>query len=258
MLPISVFIIAKNEADRIAKTINSVKSIANEIIVVDSYSSDETSLIATNLGAKVILKHWNGYGEQKIFAQKQCNNKWLLNLDADEELSDELVNEIKNIFSKSINNNIAGFYIKIVNKFRFEAKPKKFAYYYNQLRLYNIDYAGFRNSSVHDSVILKNNNKQVLQLTNIVYHQSFRSFHHWIEKINSYSQMQALDAVQNNKKISVLKIFFTPFASFFKAFIIRRYFIYGLDGIIYSLLFAFSRFAKYIKIRELQKIKKDI
>jgi len=258
MLPISVFIIAKNEADRIAKTINSVKSIANEIIVVDSYSSDETSLVAKNLGAEVIFNHWNGYGEQKIFAEKQCRNKWLLNLDADEELSIELVNEIKNMFSKSISDDIAGFYIKIVNKFRCEAKPKKFAYYYNQFRLYNIEYAGFRNSSVHDSVILKNNHKKVLQLQNIVYHQSFRSFHHWIEKINAYSQMQAIDAIQNNKKISSVKIFFTPFVSFFKAFIVRRYFIYGLDGIIYSLLFAFSRFAKYIKIRELQKIKKDI
>ena len=111
---------------------------------------------------------------------------------------------------------------------------------------------------MHDSVILKNNHKKVLQLQNIVYHQSFRSFHHWIEKINAYSQMQAIDAIQNNKKISSVKIFFTPFVSFFKAFIVRRYFIYGLDGIIYSLLFAFSRFAKYIKIRELQKIKKDI
>ena len=255
MLPISVFIIAKNEADRIAKTIKSVKSIANEIVVVDSYSSDETPLIAKNLGAKVIFNHWNGYGEQKIFAQNQCSNKWLLNLDADEELSAELAEEIKNIFSKSIAENVAGFYIKIVNKFSFETKPKKFAYYYNQFRLYNIDYAGFRDSTVHDSVILKNNDKQVLQLKNIVHHQSFRSFNHWIEKINSYSEMQALDAVKNNKKISGFKIFFTPFISFFKAFIVRRYFIYGLDGVIYSLLFAFSRFAKYIKIRELQKTK---
>ena len=94
-----------------------------------------------------------------------------------------------------------------------------------------------------------------MQLKNIVHHQSFRSFNHWIEKINSYSEMQALDAVKNNKKISGFKIFFTPFISFFKAFIVRRYFIYGLDGVIYSLLFAFSRFAKYIKIRELQKTK---
>jgi glycosyltransferase involved in cell wall biosynthesis len=258
MLPISVFIIAKNEADRIAKTIDSVKNIANEIIVVDSYSSDETCLVAKNCGAKVILNTWVDYGSQKIFAQQQCQNKWLFNLDADEELSLELADEIKNIFSQPIANGVAGFYIKIVNKFRFENKPKKLAYYYNQLRLYHIDYAGFRNSAVHDSVILKNNKSKVLQLKNIVYHQSFRSFSHWIEKINTYSQMQAKDAIEKNKNVSNIKIFLTPILSFWKAFIIRRYFIYGLDGLIYSILFAFSRFAKFIKIKELQKAKKII
>lgn len=258
MLPISVFIITKNEADRLAKTINSVKNIAQEIIVVDSHSSDSTCLVAKNCGAKVISNAWNGYGAQKIFAQKQCQNKWLLNLDADEEISPELADEIKNIFSRPISSEVVGFYLKIVNKFRFEEKPKKFAYYYNQLRLYNVDYAGFRNSSVHDSVLLKQPNGKILQLKNIVYHQSFRSFNHWIEKINSYSQMQAEDAIKKNKTVSNIKIFLTPLLSFLKAFIIRRYFIYGLDGLIYSSLFAFSRFAKFIKIKELQKAKKII
>jgi glycosyltransferase involved in cell wall biosynthesis len=256
---ISVFIIAKNEADRIAKTIKSVQNIADEIVVIDSYSSDQTCEIAKSLGAKVLQNFWQGYGQQKIFGEQACKNKWILNLDADEELSPELATEIKNIFQQPLANNLAGFRIKIVNKFRFETKPKKLAYYYNQFRLYNVDLAGFNNSSVHDSVLLKmqNNNATILQLKNIVYHQSFRSFSHWLEKINSYSQMQAKDFVVKNKKPSIFKLLISPFLGFFKAFFIRRYFIYGLDGIIYSYIFAFSRFIKFAKIRELYKAKNN-
>lgn len=257
MNPISVFIITKNEEDRIEKIISAVKKIADEIIVIDSGSVDRTREICESQGAKVIFNQWRGYGQQKIFGENQCKNNWVLNIDADEELSPELSTEIMEIFSKNIDDKIAGFKIKIVNKFRFENKPHKFAYYYNQFRLYRKDLAGFNNSTVHDSVILKNKNiGEIIDLKNIIYHQSFRDFKHWIDKINSYSSMQALDAVQKNKSANYFKIFISPSVAFFKAYLVRRYFIYGLDGIIYSYLYAFSRFAKMIKIREQFKAKK--
>lgn len=259
MTPISVSIIAKNEGDRIAQIIQAVKNIADEILVVDSGSVDDTCKIAMQEGAKVMFNEWKGYGAQKIFAEKQCRNDWVLNIDADEEISPELSNEIKEIFSQEIAGDVAGFRVKILNKFRFEKKPKKSAYFYNQFRLYNKNLAGFRDSTVHDSVILKEGVKaKILQLENIIYHQSFKSYAHWIEKINSYSQMQALDSWQKGKKTSALKILLVfPFA-FFKAFFVRKYFTYGLDGFIYSFLFAFSRFAKNIKIRELNKEKSGL
>jgi hypothetical protein len=128
------------------------------------------------------------------------------------------------------------------------------AYYYNQFRLYNKEFAGFKNSSIHDSVELKQQFKdekdKIGQLKNIIYHQSFRSYKHWIDKINSYSEMQAKDAFQKGKNVSVLKIFLTPFSAFLKAYFLRRYFIYGVNGVVYSCLFSFSRLAKVIKIRE--------
>ena len=83
MLPISVFIITKNEADRIAQVINAVKKIANEILVIDSGSSDETCKIAAGAGAKVLFNKWQGYGQQKKFGESKCINKWILNIDAD-------------------------------------------------------------------------------------------------------------------------------------------------------------------------------
>lgn len=256
-LPLSVFIITKNEEDRIANVVNLVKDFADEVLVIDSGSSDNTLDVATKSGAKVIFNEWKGYGPQKIFGENNCKNDWILNIDADEEVSSELADEIIHLFNSNKLNEYKGYRVKIVNKFRFEKKPKKFAYYYNQLRLYNKNYAGFKDSTVHDSVTLLEGTKdsEIGQLQNIIYHQSFRSFEHWIEKINFYSTMQAKDAVDKGKKVSIIKIILTPIFAFLKAYLVRRYFIYGLDGIIYSGLFAFSRFAKMVKISEANKAK---
>lgn len=255
MSKISVFIITKNEADRILKVLQSVKEFADEIIVVDSGSVDNTQEIARQFGAKVIFNEWSGYGPQKVFAESVCKNDWILNIDADEEVSPELAQEIN---SMSFNDKYQGYRVKIVNKFRFEERPKKFAYYYNQLRLYNKKYAGFKDSIVHDSVILKGGDDTRLgQLQGIIYHQSFRSYEHWIDKINYYSELQAQDSFLKGKKVSNFKIIFISFLAFFKAYLIRRYFVYGFKGFIYSYLFAFSRFVKAIKVQEKREESKN-
>ena len=249
-LPISVFIITKNEEDRIEAAINSVIKFADEILIIDSGSEDKTVEISKKLGAKVIFNKWSGFGPQKVFGESSCKNKWILNIDADEKLSPKLVDEITNIFSKNQQNQYCGYKIKILNQFFNENEPKKLAYYYNQLRLYNSEFAGFKDSKIHDSVELKNvNNGEVQNLKNTISHQSFRSYKHWIDKINDYSQMQALEAFEKGKNVSRLKVFVTPILSFLKGYFIRRYFIYGFNGLIYSYIFAFGRTLKMIKIR---------
>jgi len=250
ILPISVFIITHNEADRIASIIKAVQTIADEILVIDSGSSDKTIEIAQDLGAKIFYNKWQGYGQQKVFGENLCRNKWVLNIDADEEVLPELAQEILALFTNK-NDSFIGYKIKIVNKFFGENRPKKLAYYYNQLRLYNKEFCGFKDSCVHDSVVVKNGESgNIGQLKNIIAHQSFRSIEHWIEKINSYSTMQAKDAFKKGKNVSVLKILLTPTLAFLKAYFIRRYFIYGFDGIIYSYIFSFGRLMKLVKIRQ--------
>jgi glycosyltransferase involved in cell wall biosynthesis len=250
-LPISVFIITKNEEDRIADAINSVKSFADEVLIIDSGSEDDTVSIASELGAKIIFNKWPGYGPQKVFGETHCRNNWVLNIDADERVSDELAYEIIDIFTSSLENQHLGYRIRILNQFFNEEEPKSMAYYYNQFRLYRKEFAGFKDSIVHDSVELKekSNSKQVLNLKNTISHKSFRSYGHWIDKINHYSEMQALDALTKGKNVSMLKLVSTPFLSFLKGYFIRRYFIYGFNGIIYSYIFAFGRTLKMAKIR---------
>ncbi|MES2677309.1 MAG: glycosyltransferase family 2 protein [Pseudomonadota bacterium] len=253
-LPISVFIITQNEADRITPIINAVKEIADEILVIDSGSLDKTIAIATSLGAKTFYNKWSGYGQQKVFGESLCKNKWILNIDADEEVVPELAAEIKELFASGKIDQFIGYKIKIVNKFFGEKRPKKLAYYYNQLRLYNKEFCGFKDSAVHDSVVIKSSvvsrKSLVGQLKNIIAHQSFRSIEHWLEKINSYSTMQAEDAFFKGKNVSIFKILITPTFAFFKAYLVRRYFIYGFNGLIYSYIFAFGRFLKLVKIRQ--------
>jgi glycosyltransferase involved in cell wall biosynthesis len=250
-LPISIFIIAKNEADRIENIIKKAQKITDDIIIIDSGSSDNTIELSKNLAAKTIFNEWQGYGQQKKFGELQCQNKWILNIDADEEITEELADEITELFQSGANENFIAFKVKILNKFFCETKPKKLAYYYNQLRLYNSDYAGFRNSAVHDSVIIKENiDGKIGQLQNIIEHKSFKSVGHWIEKINFYSNLQSEDNFEKNKCPSHFKIFVTIIISFFKAYFIRRYFIYGFSGIYYSAIYSFARFLKMVKIRE--------
>ena len=96
---ISAFIITKNEEKRIEKAINSIKDLVQEIIVVDSGSTDDTVKLAKKLGAKVVHNDWPGYAAQKAFAENLCTHPWVMNLDADEELSVGLRNEIAYIFA---------------------------------------------------------------------------------------------------------------------------------------------------------------
>lgn len=247
-LPISAFIIAKNEADRIPKAILSVRDWVDEVIVIDSGSTDDTVQTAKDLGAKTYFNEWRGYGPQKIYGETLCRNKWVFNLDADEEATPETIAEIKALFANGEPEKKA-FSMKTKCVFRFEEKPRRFAVSMTHGRLYNRDYAGFKDSTVHDSVVLRDGGKLEL-LKNGLNHYIFRSHHHTVDKVNSYSSMQAEDLFRKGRNPSALKIIFTPAWAFFKAYILRGYILYGLDGVIRSHIYAFSRLIRVAKARE--------
>ena len=245
-IPLSVFIITKNEEDRVGKAIKSIIDWVDEVIIIDSGSTDKTVEVCKKLGAKVIFNEWNGYGPQKVFGESLCNNDWVLNIDADEEASTELRDEIINLFGGK--KEFSGYNIQIplfIRRHKSEIK----AYTNSPVRLYHKQKGGFSESTVHDSVIIREG--EAGKLNHIIIHRSFRSYQHSVEKMNYYSTLQAKDMFSRKKKISKLRIIFEPILAFFKAYFLRRYFLLGIDGVIESYMYAFSRMLRLAKTHEL-------
>lgn len=258
---ISVFIITKNEEKRIERAINSVKNIADEIIIIDSGSTDKTVDIAKNLGAKVIFNEWTGYVDQKIFGERLCKNDWILNIDADESLTIELQDEISKIWEKGEQDQYKAYKFDVIIMHRSdELKHRLWAPRNKVIRLYNKLYASFANhdgSTTHDSVFLNKNlscNDNVKDLKYGALHYSGTSIDQLVSKANFYSREQAKDIISSGRDISNLRVFLEFFLCLFKAFIIRRYFVFGFDGFIDSMVFAFARFLRLAKAREMNRV----
>lgn len=256
--PISVFIIAKNEEDRIPYTLKSVVDWADEVIVIDSGSNDKTVEVATHLGAKVVFHEWQGYGPQKVYGETLCKHNWLLNIDADEAVSPELRNEMVALFEGGKEPDIKAWRFDIRILSRFARKPSRFSPSNDPVRFYHKDYAGFKDSTVHDSVIFKKGKEgHIGKFKHMVYHRCFRSFTHAVEKINYYSSMQAEDMVAKERKPFALRVVFEPVFAFLKAYTLRRYFLLGLDGFYESMIYAFARTLRFAKANELYRLKKE-
>ena len=244
---LSVFIIARNEADRIGTAIESVREWADEIVVIDSGSVDDTVKISQSLGAHTAYNAWRGYGPQKRFGEDQCRHRWLLNIDADEEITPALAAEIQSLF-RSREPACAAYIIPVRDLLPGETKLARFAHTNSVVRLYNRDKARFSDSAVHDSVVVKEG--RVGTLKSPALHRSFRSLSHAIEKMNSYTTAQAENMKGKTILFPTLRLIFELKAGFFKAYFLRGYMWRGRRGFIYAVVYAYGRFlrmAKYIE-----------
>lgn len=253
-LPLSVFIIAVNEADRIALTINSVRDWVDEVVVIDSGSKDDTVAVAESHGARVVFNEWKGYGPQKVFGETLCRNDWLLNLDADEEITPELAQEIRALFAGDPA--CSAYRLHILPLHSFQDTGHKWTATQKPVRLYRKSQAGFKDSTVHDSVVVRSG--ATGSLKGMVNHRSFRSLAHHVAKVNSYSSAQAEDLHRRGRNPSRLALIFVPVLAFLKQYLLRREFVNGIDGVIISYMFAFQRFIRLAKTREaFQKAKRQ-
>ncbi|NQU21542.1 MAG: glycosyltransferase family 2 protein [Candidatus Nealsonbacteria bacterium] len=246
-LPISVFIIAKDEADRIAEAIESVRDWADEVIVIDSGSSDETVAVAQRAGAQVLFHPWQGYGMQKRFGEESCRNDWLLNLDADERVTPELAREVRALFTAELPAE-AAYRIKISEVYAHEKRPSRWAYTLDPIRLYDRRCGRFKTSPVHDRVAMERG--KVGKLRHRVLHYSIRSLSHYLAKVNSYTDMQAADFIARGKRLSRLRLLIELPATFFKAYFLRKNVFLGTYGLIISVSYAYYRFIRLAKVYE--------
>lgn len=245
MPPLSVFIIARDEADRIARSIAAVRALSDDIVVIDSGSTDGTQAVAESLGARVIFNPWPGYGQQKRFAEDQCRHDWLLNLDADEVVPPDLATEIEGLFADG-GPAADAYELRIAEIFPGEPAPHRFAYTLAPVRLYRKDKGRYSSSPVHDRVDLAPG-ARIARLKGTIHHFSVRSLGEQMAKLNDYSDAQADDLDKRGISLSVLRLVAEFPANFLKAYIGRRHALRGVYGFMTAMNYAFYRYLRVAK-----------
>jgi len=252
MVKLSVYLVTLNEELRLEKTLKAASKVADEIIVVDSGSTDKTEKIAKKFKAKFIFHKWKNISSQKHFAQNKCANDWVLSLDSDEVLSDELINEIKQIKKKPTAD---AYKIKIRDMLPGDKKPRCFAKTYNQVRLYDRTKSNMPDDLTHDRVVLGESVK-VEQLKPIIHHYSYVSLAQLWFKLNMYTDELVKVAVEKNKKYSKLRLYTEMPRQFLFYYFMRRYCLYGTCGFWMATSYAYFRFLKIAKWFEYQALHK--
>ncbi len=241
---IACTIIAYNEVDRIERAIRSVADLVDEIVVVDSGSTDGTVALSESLGARVVHHPWSGYGPQKRFACDVANADWILNLDADEWLSDNLREELARVFAHPLPPTRC-FRMRARVVYPRRDRPAPFAPFHNYIRLYNWKVTRFRDSLTHDEVAPTDD---VVQLEGDLLHRSYRDFAHIVIKTIGYYRLQRQEGIAPSQVGFLRMAFEFPF-QFFKYYILRRHVFGGADGFAYATALSMGRWARIFILR---------
>lgn len=249
MAELSVVVITRNEAQNIGRCLDSVRDVASEIVVVDSFSDDDTIKICQQYGARIIQHEFEGFGKQKQFANSKAAYDWILSLDADEALSDDLCESVR-IAMK----NPAADYYSMNRLTNFCGKWIKHSGWYPdiKIRLFHRSVANWNNFPVHE-VMVVNKNATGAHLKGDLLHYSINSLDHHLEQINNYSSIAANRLVDENKSTSFFLLIFKPVIRFWKSYLIKGGFLDGYFGFVIARNSAFSVYLRYAKARALKK-----
>lgn len=238
---ISVIIITKNEEYSIRQCLESV-SWADEIIIVDSHSTDKTLQICKEFKAKIYQREWNGFGIQKNRALSLATKKWIFSIDADERITPALKEEILAIISNNKN-----YSYEIPRKSYYCGKLINYSGWNPDyvLRLFKKGSCNFTDDLVHEKLVSK---LPIKRMDNYLIHFSFRNFSQVLEKINSYSTAASEQLLSKRKSIYLFEIFFHGFWAFFKTYFLKLGFLDGAHGLFLALSNAQGSYYKYLKL----------
>jgi glycosyltransferase involved in cell wall biosynthesis len=245
---VSATIITLNEAEHIAGAIDSL-SWADEVIVVDCGSSDDTVAIARRSGARVEYRAWSGWIDQKNFAASLARNDWILSLDADERVSTTLATELQELLRTEPP--IRAYRMPRVT-FHLGRWIRTTDFYPDyQTRLYDRRAARWRGKYVHESVALDTGKPG--QLRGELLHYSFRDLRDQLDRINTYTTLGARQMYEAGRRASMFHLWIHPPAAFLRNYILRRGILDGTAGLTISLLQAWAVFLKFAKLWELAR-----
>lgn len=245
--PLSVAIITLNAASQLEDCLKSVR-FADDIVVIDSGSSDGTQALAERFGARVIAQDWLGFGPQKQFAVEAAHHDWVLCLDADERISSELQSSIKNELK---NPSTAAFRFARCNRFLGRYLKHGEGYPDWSLRLFDRRQARWSSDAVHEKVETLS---AVGKLSGDLLHESAESLASYLSKQNRYTTLAAEMALAAGKRASFPRIALSPIVRFIKFYFVRQGFRDGLPGLIHIAIGCFNSMMKYSKMLEQQKI----
>ena len=251
-MSLSVILITKNEETNLKDCLESV-SFADEIIVVDSQSSDKTQEIARSFGAKLeITSDWPGFGPQKNRALNLATQDWVLSIDADERVTPELKQEILTAIASP---NAADCYAIPRSSWYCGRFMKHSGWYPDYVdRLFKRGSAKFSDHLVHERLLPTGSSGK---LNNHFLHYSYRDFSQVLKKVDVYSSAAAQQAFKQGKKGGLGEALIHGFWAFFRTYVLRRGFLDGKHGLALAISNAATSYYKYLKLWQLQN-KKDI
>jgi glycosyltransferase involved in cell wall biosynthesis len=246
---LSIVVICFNEEKNIGRCLDSVKDVADEMIVLDSFSTDNTVAIAEQKGAHVIQETFKGYIQQKNRAIELAIHNYVLSLDADEALDPLLIDSISKVKEKFADpayrmnrlSNYCGVFIRHGSWYP-DAK----------IRLFDKRVAHWGGTNPHDKIILTGE-MNVKHLKGDIHHYSYNTISEHVHQNNKFSTLAAEALFANGKRTNLLKVFVNPVWAFFLSYVIRAGFLDGLFGLVIAVMIANLTFLKHIKLYLLQQ-----
>jgi (heptosyl)LPS beta-1,4-glucosyltransferase len=245
---LTVTVITYNEAEHIAAALDSV-AWADEIIVIDSGSTDGTIEIARQKATQVIVRDWPGYSAQKNFAADQAAHDWVLSLDADERVTPSLAEEIRALLQRGPD--VKGYRIKRVSRYLGRWIRTTDWYPDYQLRLYHRRAGRWNGLRIHESFRLADGHPMLL--SNEIEHYAYRNISHHLKKIDAYTTLIAEQLHEEGRRTSLLTMALHGKFAFFRNYVLRRGFMDGVPGLIVSVLNSYYVFLKLAKLWERQR-----
>jgi glycosyltransferase involved in cell wall biosynthesis len=246
MPQLSAVLITRNAAAQLEACLASV-ALCDEILVVDSGSTDGTADLARRMGARVIEAEWRGYGPQKQFAVDQATHDWVLCIDADERVSERLRQAIADTLAAPAAN---AYHFARCNRFLGRYLRHGEGYPDWSLRLFDRRHARWSEDAVHEKVIAAG---EVGTLEGDLLHDSAETVETYLDKQNRYTTLAAEDAHGRGKRATIAHLLLSPLVRFVKFYFFRMGALDGLPGLVHILIGCGNSFAKYAKMMALQR-----